>query len=192
MASSADAILDAAVDCLVDGGYAALTTRRVAERAGVAQSTVMHHFPARGTLVVETGTRLAARLAERTLGAIDLRAVRTPERRDALLDQAWAEFTSPEALAAASLWAASWSEPDLAATLRELEERIGAIITRTTQAVLPETGADPRLVALLDATVSMIRGLVASIPIWGEAVITERWRAIKPILLEAAATLLDG
>ena len=186
-----ETILDATIDCLVDGGYARLTTRRIADRAGLAQSTVMHHFPARETLVVEAVTRLASRLAERTLAGIDLAELRTPERREALLDKAWSDFTSPEALAAATLWAAAWAEPELAVALRALEERIGAIITTTARAVLPETAADPRVVALLDASVSMIRGLVAGIPIWGEEVVAARWRAIKPVLLESAATLLD-
>ena len=31
------ALLDAAVACLIEDGYAALTTRKVAERAGVSQ-----------------------------------------------------------------------------------------------------------------------------------------------------------
>src|SRR3954468_20307875 len=102
------AILDAAAACLAEDGYSALTTRRVAERAGVAQSTVMHHFPTREALLVEAVTHVALRLAERALERIDLAALRAPEQREAVLDEAWSEFSSPQALAAAQLWAAVW------------------------------------------------------------------------------------
>src|SRR5258708_38155414 len=68
------ALIQATADCLIEEGYSALTTRRVAERAGVAQSTLMHHFPTREALLVEAGPSLALRLAEEGLDEIDLAA----------------------------------------------------------------------------------------------------------------------
>lgn len=186
------AIVEATAACLVEEGYAALTTRRVAERADVAQSTVMHHFETREALLVEAVTHVALRLADRALDTIDLAGLRDAERREAVLDEAWREFTSPHAVAAAGLWAAVWNEPELAVTLRELEERLGAIIATTAEALFPEQAGDPRLTALLDASVSLIRGLVMELPIWGQEVLDARWRAMRPILGEAAAQLLDG
>ena len=44
-------MLDAAVDCLVEGGYAGLTTAQVAERAGVSRGAMHHHFATRMDLV---------------------------------------------------------------------------------------------------------------------------------------------
>lgn len=190
-AATRTAIVEATATCLVEDGYAELTTRNVAERADVAQSTVMHHFETREALLVEAITHLAMRLADRALERIDLASLRAPEQRDAVLDEAWREFTSPQALAAAQLWIAAWTEPELTATLRELEERIGAILDTTAAALFPELGEDPRLAALLDASVSLIRGLIMAIPIWGKPAVDARWRAIKPILLEAAAPILD-
>lgn len=185
------AILDATVQCLAEEGYAALTTRRVAQLAGVAQSTLMHHFETREALLVEAVSGLALRLADQALEEIDLSALRTAEQREAVLDQAWREFTSPRALAAAELWVAAWTEPELAATLRDLEQRLGAIITATASALFPDHAADPRFPALLDATVSLIRGLVMAIPISGRATVDARWQSIKPVLMRAAADLLD-
>jgi AcrR family transcriptional regulator len=185
------AVIEATVDCLMQDGYAALTTRRVAGRAGVAQSTVMHHFATREALLVEAVTHVALRLAERAVDRIDLGALRTPAHRGAVLDEAWREFSSPQALAAAQLWAAVWGEPELAPTLRELEERIGAIVLSTSHALFPELRDDPRLPALLDASVAVIRGLVMAIPVWGAEHVATRWAAIKPLLLDAAAQLLD-
>lgn len=177
--------------CLVDEGYGALTTRRVAERADVAQSTLMHHFPTREELILEAVTQVALRLADRALDTIDPGGLRTPDGRKAVLEEAWREFTSPQALAAAQLWSAVWTEPELAATLRELEERIGEIILATVAAVFPEVEAVERLAAMVHAAVALIRGLVLAIPIWGSAAIDARWAAIEPLLLEMLEQILD-
>ena len=42
-------------------------------------------------------------LADRALERIDFEALRTPEHREAVLDAAWLEFTSPQALTTAQI-----------------------------------------------------------------------------------------
>lgn len=185
------ALLEATAECLTEEGYAALTTRRVAQRAGVAQSTLMHYFPTREALLVEAVTNLAMTLADDALNELDLAALHRPEHREAVVDRAWREFTSPPALAAAQLWVAAWSEPELAVTLRDLEERIGSIVSATAGTLFPDQIDDPRFPALLDAAITLIRGLVMAIPISGRADVDRRWQQIKPIFLQAAAELLD-
>lgn len=191
-AATRHAIVEATIACLTDEGYAALTTRRVAQRAGIAQSTLMHHFESRETLLVEAVTQIALRLTERAVARIDLTELRTPQGREAVLDEAWEEFSSPQALAAAQLWAAVWNEPQLAPTLRELEGRLASIIITASRTLMPELAQDPRLLALLDAGVALIRGLVLAVPVWGEEVVRARWQAIKPIFAEASSKVLDA
>ena len=185
------ALLDATAECLVQDGYAGLTTRNVAERAGVAQSTFMHYFPTRDAFLIEAVEHVALRLLDDALDNIDLRALRTAKHREKVLDQAWREFTCREALAAAQLWAAVWTEPELAAPLRSLEERLDSIIRAAASTLFPEHSDDPRFPALLDLAVSLIRGLADAIPVWGREAVDARWRTIKPIVLEATERLLD-
>lgn len=184
-------IIEATIACLVEEGWPALTTRNVADRAGIAQSTLMHHFETREALLVESVTSLALRLADDALDQIDLSEIRTPAGRDAVLDQAWREFTTPEALAAGQLWVGAWTEPELAEALRELEVRLTGVIEAAAATLVPELVDDPRFPALLDAAISLIRGLVLAMPISGREAVDARWKAIKPILSEAAANLLD-
>ncbi len=179
------------MECLVADGYAALTTRRIAERAGIAQSTLMHHFETRETLLIEAVTRLAHRLAERALDRVDLAALRSPEHRDAVLDEAWREFTSPQALAAAQLWIAAWAEPELAAALDDLENRITSVLMATASTLFPDQSGSADFPAVIDAAVSLIRGLVMAIPISGHTAVDRRWMAMKPLINRAAAELLD-
>lgn len=44
-------LVEAAIDCLVEGGYPGLTTQAVAERTGSSRGAMHHHFPARMDLV---------------------------------------------------------------------------------------------------------------------------------------------
>lgn len=59
-AATRAALLDATVACLVDYGYASLTTTRVVERAGVSRGAQVHHFPTKAQLVTEAVRHLAA------------------------------------------------------------------------------------------------------------------------------------
>lgn len=44
-------LVEAAIDCLVSGGYPGLTTQQVAERTGISRGAMHHHFPTRMDLV---------------------------------------------------------------------------------------------------------------------------------------------
>lgn len=185
-------ILDATVACLIEDGYSSLTTRKVAERAQVAQSTLMHHFPAREALLVEAVTTLATSLAQRAVSEIDLAAANDERHRSVVLDQAWRTFTSPEAMAAIQLWGAAWAEPELAVALHEFEGRVTELVMAAAQVVFPVESEHPDFPVLIDTVVQVIRGLVMAIPTAGRDAIDARWSAIKPVLIKAAASIVDA
>lgn len=47
-------LIDAGIDCLLEGGYTGLTTAAVAERCAVSRGAMHHHFPTRMDLVAAT------------------------------------------------------------------------------------------------------------------------------------------
>lgn len=190
-ASTRLALLDAAVDTIIEEGYANLSTRRVAERAGVAQSTQMHHFPTREAFLVDALRHVSRRMAEEALTELNLVELREPERRSAILDQAWRAFTSPLAEAATQMWVAAYTEPELADALRELERDISTIVFATGLTLFPEEAGDPRFPVIVDGALALIRGLALSAPVSGREAVERRWEAIKPMLVELAAQLLD-
>ena len=60
-AATREALLDAAIACLIEEGYANTTTGRVGARAGVSRGAHLHHFQTRITLVAAAVERLARR-----------------------------------------------------------------------------------------------------------------------------------
>ena len=62
---TAERITDAARSCLLEDGYAALSTRKVAERAGVPLSQIHYHFGSKQALVLALLDRENQRLVER-------------------------------------------------------------------------------------------------------------------------------
>ncbi|WP_264421418.1 TetR/AcrR family transcriptional regulator [Novosphingobium sp. KCTC 2891] len=44
-------LIEAGIECLLEGGYAGLTTHKVAARTGISRGAMQHHFPARTDLV---------------------------------------------------------------------------------------------------------------------------------------------
>src|SRR5947209_19740075 len=58
-ADSRALILEAAVACLVEDGYAGASTLAVQARAGVSRGRLLHHFPSRAELLVAAAEHVA-------------------------------------------------------------------------------------------------------------------------------------
>ncbi len=106
-----EALLDAAERLLVDVGYAGVTTRRLAEEAGVNNGLVHYYFGSNENLLVRTLERFTERLIkrQRDLYAADMPFVekwRTAMRYlvsdDVTYEKVWLE-----------LQALAWNNPDL-------------------------------------------------------------------------------
>src|SRR5882757_10122496 len=61
-AATRKALLDASLASLLEDGFAGLTTRRVAGRAGVSAATLRVYFPTRAAFVAAAVEQLAAEL----------------------------------------------------------------------------------------------------------------------------------
>jgi AcrR family transcriptional regulator len=119
------ALLDAAIECLVDRGYAATTTIETARRAGVSRGAQLHHFPTKAQLLAEAVEHLFDRRRSEFLeafAAIDPEA----DRLDAALDLLWSMFQGPVFVAWTELWVAARTDPELAKTVIAVERRFTA------------------------------------------------------------------
>lgn len=64
-------ILEAAIEVLKDGGYAGLTTAKVAARAGESKPLIAYHYGSKEGLVAEVGRSVAGMITERVLAEIE-------------------------------------------------------------------------------------------------------------------------
>jgi AcrR family transcriptional regulator len=144
------ALLDAAERLLVDVGYAGITTRRLAETAGVNHGLVHYYFGSNEALLVQTLERFTERLIarQRALYAADLpfpekwrTAMQYLVSDDATYEKIWLE-----------LQALAWNHPDLQARL--------AAVNAEWRAVLADALAEPhrqlRVQMPLEALVSLV------------------------------------
>lgn len=184
-AATRQSLVDAAVDLLRTEGVASVTTRRVATAALVSQSTVMYHFPTRDDLVTAAVAQLAIELANQARVHFQETAAAAELDLAGYLDLIWCEFTTPQALSVAQLWVACWTDPQLAKTVKSLEQHIYGLAVASAEALAPPA-PDFSARAYMDTVMVVVRGLVMSIPVWGIEVVGARWEVSKGNLLKAA------
>lgn len=148
-------LLEAAVACLAEHGWAGSTVSVVAERAGVSRGAAQHHFPTREDLFTaaveyvaeERSTALRALFPE---GAADRRAVVA-----ALVDL----YTGPLFRAALHLWVAASNEEQLRPPVTELEGRVGRETHRIAVELLGADESVPGVRETVQGLLDMARGL---------------------------------
>jgi AcrR family transcriptional regulator len=153
-------LLDAAVACLVEQGWAGTTTTGVAERAGVSRGAQLHHYPTRAALVLAAVAHLAHRRAEeiRTeAGALPPASL--PERVDRVVDLLAVAFTGPLFVAALEVWVAARTDPDLRRALIPLEAQLGRDLHRLAVDLLDADETRPGVREAVQATLDLLRGL---------------------------------
>ncbi len=113
------AILDAARRCLLADGYANLSTRRVAEAAGVPLSQIHYHFGSKQRLILALLAAENDRLIERQRTMFD-----APDplwvRWERACDYLDADIESGYVRVLQEMIAAGWSDSEVAAAVREM------------------------------------------------------------------------
>lgn len=149
-------LLEAAVSCLAEHGWAGSTVSVVAERAGVSRGAAQHHFPTREDLFTaaveyvaeERSTALRALFPEGAAG--DRHAVVA-----ALVDL----YTGPLFRAALHLWVAASDEEQLRPRVTELESRVGRETHRIAVDLLAADESVPGVRETVQGLLDMARGL---------------------------------
>jgi AcrR family transcriptional regulator len=188
-ATTRAALLDAALECLIEDGYAGLTTRKVADRAGVSQGTQMHYFPTRARFVAEAVRHLAFKLAAE-LREQDTMHPRTDRRRlELLLDHTWEIHTGPVFQATMELWVAARTDAEIREAMAEVARDVTRMIASGASEMFPELMARPRAGEVLDMGLAIMRGLAVLRFTNDEADVERRWRRARGQLLALYAQL---
>jgi AcrR family transcriptional regulator len=152
------ALLDAAERLLVDVGYARITTRALAEEAGVNHGLVHYYFGSNENLMVRALERFTERLIarQRELYSADLPFVdkwRTAMRylvgEDVSYEKVWLE-----------LQALGWNNDEVRARLAEVNREWRAVLTEAFAEPHRELGIELPLDALVSLVITFNVGII--------------------------------
>lgn len=177
-----NALLEATIESLVIHGYAATTTARVAEMAGVSRGAQPHYFDSKADLVAEA----LSHLARRRIDAIrEAAPADGDDRFEAILDLIWEAHNSTLFAATIELWVASRSDPNLAGALVAAERDVRRAIMEASADVAGPRAEEPGFHEDMELVLAAARGL-ALLPLMGDAsprTVARRWQDARARLL---------
>ena len=153
-----EALLDAAERLLVDVGHAGITTRRLAEEAGVNHGLVHYYFGSIENLLLRTLERFTQRLTQRQreLYAADVpfiekwrTAIRYLISEDVTYEKIWLE-----------LQALAWNRPELQEPLARVNAEWRAVLTDAFEEPHRELGIEMPLEALVSLVLTFNIGIM--------------------------------
>ena len=156
--STEEALLDAAERLLVDVGYAGITTRKLAEEAGVNHGLVHYYFGSIEQLLLRTLERFTERLTERQrelyaspVPFVDKwrTAMRYLMAADLDYEKIWLE-----------LQALAWNRPELREPLAHVNAEWRAVLTEAFQQALPTYDIDAPVDALVSLVMTFNQGIM--------------------------------
>ena len=156
-AAAEAALLDAAERLLVESGHAAVTTRRLADEAGVNHGLVHYYFGSIENVLARTLERFTSRLIERqrALYAADVpfidkwREAMTNLEADARYQKIWLE-----------LQALAWNRPELQARVAGVTEEWRTVLLEAFAQARIEAGIEMPLPALTALVVTFNQGIM--------------------------------
>ena len=157
-AATRTSVLDATVELLIERGYAGTSTRLAAERAGVSLGALQHHFRTKAELSVEAMRFVTERLAEEFVAAAP-DSSDPVDRFGEILDRLFVVFRGPTFAAAVEIQLASRTDAELQKPVSDLHQDVEEIILRSARKVLPELVPLEGFNAVLQTSVSAVRGL---------------------------------
>lgn len=182
-AATRQALLDAALACMLEDGFAGLTTRRVAGRAEVSAATLRFYFPTRAAFVAAAVEQLAIELLRQHRERVAQQPAPTANGLESWLDELWEICKGPAFNVMIELSSAARNDEDardnLAVAERALTKHIGLSATD----LFPDQIAEPRFRTLIDLATASMRGLAMFLPVADREHLDQRWRAIRTQLV---------
>jgi AcrR family transcriptional regulator len=197
------ALLEAAVESLIEVGFARTTTLEVQRRAKVSRGALLHHFPSKAKLLVAAVDHLAEKRAGEMRefasqlppdpGAGDAASAgREPPggdaRTGAVLGLLWQCFSGTFFKVSMELRTAARTDPELREVLAEAERKLREGILKQSRTLFGKAVAEhPGLERALDLTLQLMIGAAMTAVLHGESSrldeLIEDWKAIFPLVL---------
>lgn len=161
-AATRAALVEAALECLVDGGIAGATTAAVCRRAGVSSGALFNHFPTKAALL----GAVAARVYDDAVREYLARFAQLPSGGDPLGDAVrllWQTHDEPRMAAVLELAVWARTDPELAAALAVVDGPHTARILGVARDLLPGYADHRAFEAIFDLAVSAVFGVALGV-----------------------------
>lgn len=172
-------LLDAAILCLIDRGYANTTGSEIAERAGLSRGAQLYHFPTKEELL----TKAVEHLFELMFNDMreKVRGIsRDIDRRSLAIDFIWEMANSPLYHAWLELMIASRTDAYLRDSIRAVNTRITEFVHKTFQDLFQPAVSDiPGLDMFPVMVVFMMEGLAIGVDAREKRVVDQVLAAVK-------------
>jgi AcrR family transcriptional regulator len=186
------ALLDAAVESLIEVGFARTTTLEVQRRAAVSRGALLHHFPSKTELLVAA----VDHLAEMRARELKMLAAQLPDgraRTDAVLDLLWQCFSGTFFQVAMELRTAARTDPELRPVLIAAERALrDRILLQARTLFGRDVSEHPGLERALDFTLQFMIGAAMSAVLHKDDArlrdLIEDFKTVFPTVLTNAAT----
>ncbi|MEA1672729.1 TetR/AcrR family transcriptional regulator [Nitrospirillum sp. BR 11163] len=152
-------LVDAAILVVQESGYANLTIQKVAQRAGMTNGAMQHHFPAREDLLLAVLDAVYPVL-EMPFERIAARKLTIPQRMDTLVDLFWEIYCRPEYLVIWDVAFGTRNDPALRQRLEGYQRAIQAHLIKNLTALFPEVDmTKPGASQVFTLAISYLRGI---------------------------------
>jgi len=210
------ALLDAAVESLIEVGFARTTTLEVQRRANVSRGALLHHFPSKAELLVAAVDHLAEMRAREmkafasqlppervkrpagegtgAAGTEDPEAAPgTDARTDVVLGLLWQCFSGTFFQVAMELRTAARTDPELRRVLTIAERSLRDRIVAQSRTLFGRAVAEhPGLERTLDLTLQLMIGAAMTSVLHGDTSrqgdLIDDWKALFPLVLANAGS----
>jgi AcrR family transcriptional regulator len=155
-------IVEAAIRCVVDLGYAGTTTTAIAARAGLSRGAMLHHFPSKIDVVRAAVEHLHRKRLTAFRRSLERHLPGGGDRVRQALEAYWGHVRHPLFVAFLELAVAARTDRELAAILLPARQSFEAEWRRTAREVFPEwLGHEERFELALDLSRHVLEGLAA-------------------------------
>jgi AcrR family transcriptional regulator len=141
-------LLDSAILCLIDRGYANTTTSEIAERAGLSRGAQLYHFPRKEELLTNAVEHLFQLMFSEMKEKVG-RLGNENDRRAAAIDLLWEISNGPLATAWIELVVASRTDSYLRGAVTGVNDRMAELIDQSFKELFPRpegVGSDYELI----------------------------------------------
>ena len=184
-------LLNATIVCLIEHGYAGMSTRLVADRAGLSQGALQGQFKTKAQLVSSAVRYLEEQLLSELATITPVPADPDPQTNAAeFLDRLWSVYNGPLFVAGLELIVAARTEPALKDAVDELTNSIMEHHIAGARALIPDAAGHPSFFEWMMQATTTVHGLALR-RLLPRLTVDENWPALRSALLDSLRRLLE-